>query len=147
MQGLNKWSWHLDGGMMTAHLLLPSSWIVILPDTSLPPFPTGRHVNFVATTLKVLVAQSYLTLCNLMDCSLCAWDSPDKNTGVGCHFLLQGIFLNQGSNPGLLHCRQILYHLSPHWELPMCQMLCIKLFHLILMKVLIIAIENTQLSR
>ena len=31
------------------------------------------------------------------------WDSPDKNTGVGCHFLLQGIFPTQGSNPGLLH--------------------------------------------
>ena len=37
---------------------------------------------------------------------------PDKNTGVGCHFLLQGILLTQGSNLGLLHCRQILYHLS-----------------------------------
>ena len=35
-----------------------------------------------------------------------------KNTGVGCHFLLQGISLTQGSNPGLLHCRQILYQLS-----------------------------------
>ena len=34
------------------------------------------------------------------------------NTGVGCHFLLQGIFLTQGSNPGLLHCRQTLYRLS-----------------------------------
>ena len=43
---------------------------------------------------------------------LCPWDSPDKNTGVSCHFLLQSIFLNQGSNPGLLHCRQIRYHLS-----------------------------------
>ena len=32
--------------------------------------------------------------------------------GVGCHFLLQGIFLTQRSNPCLLHCRQILYHLS-----------------------------------
>ena len=31
-----------------------------------------------------------------------------KNTGVGCHFLLQGIFPTQGSNPRLLHCRQIL---------------------------------------
>ena len=31
---------------------------------------------------------------------------------MGCHFLLQGIFLTQGSNPGLLHCRQMLYHLS-----------------------------------
>ena len=39
-------------------------------------------------------------------------DSPGKNTGVGCHALLQGIFPNQGSNPGLPHYRQILYHLS-----------------------------------
>ena len=40
------------------------------------------------------------------------WDSPDKNTGAGCHFLLQGIFPTQGSNLGLLHCRQTLYHLT-----------------------------------
>ena len=33
---------------------------------------------------------------------LCPWDSPGKNTGVGCHFLLQGIFLTQGSNLHLL---------------------------------------------
>ena len=39
-------------------------------------------------------------------------DSPSKNTDVGCHALLQGIFLTQGSNPGLSHCGQILYHLS-----------------------------------
>ena len=35
-----------------------------------------------------------------------------KNTGVDCHFLLQGIFPTQESNPGLLHCRQILYQLN-----------------------------------
>ena len=35
-----------------------------------------------------------------------------KNTEMGCHFLLQGIFPTQGLNPGLLHCRQMLYHLS-----------------------------------
>ena len=39
---------------------------------------------------------------------LCSWNYSGKNTGVGCHFLLQGIFLIQGSNKGLLHCRQIL---------------------------------------
>ena len=39
------------------------------------------------------------------------------DSGVGCHSLLQGIFLTQGSNPGLLHCRQILYHLS-HQGIP-----------------------------
>ena len=62
-----------------------------------------------------LVTQSCPISCDPMDCSppvssvhgiLC------KNTGVGCHFLLQMIFLTQGSNPGLLLCRQILYHLN-----------------------------------
>ena len=43
---------------------------------------------------------------------LCPWDFPGTNTGVGCHFLLQRIFPTQESNPGLLHCRQILYQLS-----------------------------------
>ena len=44
--------------------------------------------------------------------ALLSWDSLGKNTRAGCHFLLQGIFPTQGSNPGLLHFRQILYHLS-----------------------------------
>ena len=46
------------------------------------------------------------------------WDFPGKDTGVGCHFFLQGIFPIQGSNPGLPHCRQTLYSLShqgSHW--------------------------------
>ena len=43
---------------------------------------------------------------------LCPWDSPGKSTGMGCSFLLQEIFPTQGSNPGLPHCRQMLYHLS-----------------------------------
>ena len=41
---------------------------------------------------------------------LCPWDSPGKNTVVGCHAFLQGIFLTQGWNPGLQYCRRILYH-------------------------------------
>ena len=40
------------------------------------------------------------------------WNSPGKNIGAGCHSLLQGIFLSQELNLGLLHCRQILYQLS-----------------------------------
>ena len=63
-----------------------------------------------------LVAKSCLTLADPMDCSLPGssvhGDSPGKNTGVGCHFLLQYIFPIQESNPGLLHCRQTLYRLS-----------------------------------
>ena len=42
------------------------------------------------------------------------WNSPGKNPGVGSHSLLQWIFLTQGLNPSLLHCSQILYHLSHH---------------------------------
>ena len=43
---------------------------------------------------------------------LCPWNSPGKNTGVGCHALLQGIFPTQGWQLGFPRCRQILYHLS-----------------------------------
>ena len=43
---------------------------------------------------------------------LCPWTFPGKNTEVGCHSLLQGIFPKQRLNPGLLHYRQILYYLS-----------------------------------
>ena len=63
-----------------------------------------------------LVTQSYLTLCDPMDCSppgsSVHRDSPGKNTGMGCHTLLQGIFPTEGLNQGLLHYRRILYHLS-----------------------------------
>ena len=61
-------------------------------------------------------AQSCLNLCDPMDCSQPGssvhGDSPGKNTGVGFHALLQGIFPNQGSNPGLPHYRRILYQRS-----------------------------------
>ena len=43
---------------------------------------------------------------------LCPWVSPGNNTGVGCHALLQGSFPTQGSNPGLLYCKQIIYRLN-----------------------------------
>ena len=73
------------------------------------------------TTMKKVKVKSCLTLCDPMDCSLAGssvhGDSTGKNPGGGCHSLLQGIFLIQGWNPGLLHCRQILYHLS-HQESP-----------------------------
>ena len=59
--------------------------------------------------MKVKVAQSCPTLCNPMDCP---WNSPGQNTGVGSLSRLQRIFPTQGLNPGLLHCRWILYQLS-----------------------------------
>ena len=63
----------------------------------------------------VLVVQSYLTLCDPMDIACLASLSMEfsrQEYGVGSHCLLQGIFPTHGSNPGFLHCRQILYHLS-----------------------------------
>ena len=66
--------------------------------------------------LKVLVTQSCPTLCSPMDCRppSCSvlGDSPGKKARVGCHAFLQGIFWTQELNPGLPHCRQILYCLS-----------------------------------
>ena len=74
----------------------------------------GQGCGGTGALMCVLVAQLCLTLDPM--------DSPPGSPvnrilqaripEVGCHALLQGIFPTQGSNPGLLHCRQILYHLS-----------------------------------
>ena len=73
--------------------------------------------------------QSCLTLCDPMDCTapatpprlLCPWDSPGKNTGVGCHALLQGIFLSQAS-PALARA---FFTTSTTWEAPVHVGVCI----------------------
>ena len=74
-----------------------------------------RH-SYSVQEMMLLVTQSCPTLYDPVDHSLpgssAHEDSPGKNTGVGCHFLLQGIFLTQGLNLGLQHCRQIFYPLS-----------------------------------
>ena len=64
--------------------------------------------------MKVLVALSWPILCNPMDYSPpgSSLHGILQDTGVGCHFLLQGIFLTQGLNPSLLHSMQIIYLLS-----------------------------------
>ena len=58
-------------------------------------------VPFFLSCVWVLVTQSCPALCDPKDCS--PRDFPGKNTGVGCHFLLQGNFLTQGSNPHVLN--------------------------------------------
>ena len=54
------------------------------------------------------------------------WTSPDQNTGVGSLSFLQGIFLTKGLNPGFLHWRWILYHLSYQGGPKMFKMLLTK---------------------
>ena len=70
-----------------------------------------------------------------MDCSLpgssAHEDSSGKNTGVGCHALLQGIFPTQESNQGLLHCRWILYcvnHQRSPFNSSVQSLSCVQLF-------------------
>ena len=78
-------------------------WPPALQADSLLSEPPGKLISQVLC----LVAQSCLTLCDPMDCILPGssvhGDSPGKNPGVGCHFLLQGIFLTQGWNLCFLH--------------------------------------------
>ena len=82
--------------------------------------PSNHHIycfNYkCAAAAAAKSLQSCLTLCDPIDDSLPGSAVPGilqaSNTGVGCHFLLQGIFLTQESNPGLPHCRRTLYRLS-----------------------------------
>ena len=69
--------------------------------------------NFVVRVIWKSGKECAVTLCgpSIPGYSLHG-DSPSQNTGVGCYALLQGIILTQGLNPGLPHCRWILYHLS-----------------------------------
>ena len=82
----------------------------------------SSHLNSMGQVLKLrvvpstsLVTQSCMTLFNPMDCyppgSCVHGNSSGKFTGEACH-ALQGIFSTQRSNPGILHCRWILQHLS-----------------------------------
>ena len=87
--------------------------------------PSNQELNkkYKGFLLYIHAASFGLQVCSVMSDSLwpcglgsarflCPWDFPGKNTGTHCHLLLQQIFLIQGSNPSLLYCRQILYHLS-----------------------------------
>ena len=99
------------------HLLCPSSTAPCLIFVKLSEvFPAHLQATWHLYRYwpHVLVSE---TLCDAMDCSppgssVCPWNSPGKNTGLFCHFLLQGIFPTQGLNLDLLHWRQILYQLS-----------------------------------
>ena len=90
-----------------------------LSDLKLSPFlkiPIWKCEHSTACAVLWLVTHSCSAFWGARECSPPGFtvhgDSPDKNTGVGCHALLQGIFPTQGWNPGLPHCRRILYQLS-----------------------------------
>ena len=113
-------------------LLAPSSEILILTLES-PIFShirnrlylqLSRFFNFLSTHRSLGIRKVKVRVKSLSCVRLFAtpwtvagqappsWDFPGMSTGVGCYFLLQGVFLMQGSTLGLPHCRQTLYHLS-----------------------------------
>ena len=99
------------------HFSSPVFWTKIWPNLREGAgFKLKKSFSSNLTMLKCLVAQSCPALCDPIDHSPQATLSMGilqaRITGVGCQALLQGLFPAQGSNPGLQHCRWILYHLS-----------------------------------
>ena len=89
----------------------------------------ATHSSILATAHEVIKKSDMTERLDLiwsdLDCHPrlhCPWDFPGKNTGVGCHFLLQMIFSTQGLNLGQLLARQILYHWVT-WEAPSIELL------------------------
>ena len=89
--------------------------IVVLEKTLESPF-VSKEIKPVSHKCCVCLVTQSCPICDPKDCSLPGssvhGDSPGKNIGVGCHALLQGIFVTQGLNPRLLHCRGSLHYLS-----------------------------------
>ena len=83
------------------------------PQTTILPFSFFFPLGMVLITPSCTMSRTSI---HISSGTLSIRSNPlnpfSKNTGVGCHSLLQGIFLTQGSNPGFLHCRKILYHMS-----------------------------------
>ena len=107
---------------MGCHVLLQE---VILAQGLTPPRLVHLlHYQQVDSFLRVSTLAGQVVVCSLnrvqllqphgqRSLTVCSpRNSPGRNTGVSYHSLLQGIFLSQELNPGLLHCRQILYHVS-----------------------------------
>ena len=79
-----------------------------------------KRLSTLSCWSEMNVAQLCPTLCDSTDCP---WNFPGQNAGVGSLSLLQGIFPTQGSNPGLPHCRWILYQLSQRGSPLSCWMI------------------------
>ena len=78
----------------------------------LPALPKCHSILSLVEFVLVSASHSVVS-CPLWPHGLCSpWNSPGQKNGVGWHFFLQVIFFTRGLNPGLLHCRQILYHVN-----------------------------------
>ena len=89
---------------------VPGPCVLLTPD--LYVFPIETVLCFLCYALSLSHVRLFATPWTAVQQASVLGDSPGRNIGVGCHALLQGIFLTQGSNAGLLHCRWILYRPS-----------------------------------
>ena len=106
VKGRSRTGWHFGEGLQ--YRLVPERGSIE------PPAPRVRQL--LPRTLQSRLSRRTLPVYGLWPTRLlCPWESPGKNTGVGCHFLLRGIFLTQGSNPHL----QRLLHLQADTS-PLC---------------------------
>ena len=107
----NKRVWYLES---TKNNIYKGERIVTVLDTAYYSSKVTENWTLDSATHRSLWSED----CSVVSDSLwphgiySPWDSPGQNTGVGSLSLLQGIFPTQGLNPGLLHCRPILYQLS-----------------------------------
>ena len=116
----NAWKWKVNVKSLSRVRLLATLWTAAHQAPLSMGFSRQEYWSGASSpSPKNTGVCIYSLLCQLlrrvqlfMTPMACPWNSPGKNTGVVCHSLLQGIFLTQGSNLGLLHSRQILYHLS-----------------------------------
>ena len=120
----------LPQGSGDAH---PTFGMSILSTHHLGP-PEEKHLSFgFLSRMRAKSPQFCLTLCDPMDCSqpgsTVHGDSPGKNSGVGCRFLLQGIFPTLESNLCLLHWQADSLPLAPTWvsPFPVCHVEGVKL--------------------
>ena len=97
----------------TSYIDLEESYKVLKEKLShIKTFRVGFHIYQLELCVSCSVVWLFVTPCTVASQAPRPWNSPGKNTGMGCHALLQVILQSKGSNPGLPHCRQILYHLS-----------------------------------
>ena len=99
-----RWAWGPRGGTASAG---NAAQVRLGGDTQAPPFLPFSHHSPVPPIHVYVQSFSFVQLFTtpwLWHARvLCPWNFPGKNTGVGCHALLQGVFLTQGSNLGLSH--------------------------------------------
>ena len=129
----------IDSVMLSNHLILCCSLLLLLlifPNIRIFSSELALHIrsNFAIFSWSMKIkSKSHSVVSNSLwpHRLYSPWDSPGQNAGVHSLSLLQGILPTQGSNPGLPHCRQILYQLS-HEGSPIARLNFIYLFWLYL---------------